>query len=229
MRGERKTTMRKMLIALMCAAAMMLALPAMAFAVDSPSNGDQTAPSSGASSGSYEYKDVTYWGKAGSPDADGIQTYYIAGIADHKVSYGQIKVDSDITIDKVEVTSEKAGNFVEGDYLNVASFIIESKDFDINGDKITLAWEAMGDTYDPTRTSYEGLKCLIFIEHADGTFDQGEAGVTDGYVTVIMDKLSTITFALTNEKFEGEPGPVEILSKKGVDDSSVSPKTGGIL
>ena len=223
--------MRKWLIAILCAAAMMVALPAMAFAQGSANNGDDTAPSSSRSAAPYEYKDVTYWGKAGSPDADGIQTYYIAGIADHQVDYGKIKVSSNITLDNVEVTAEKAGNFVEGDYLRVASFKIESKDFDINGDTITLAWEAMGDVYDPTRSSYNGLKCLIFIEHADGTFDQGEAGVTDGYVTVIMDKLSTITFALTNEKFEGELGPVEIFSDKPAakDDSSVSPKTGGIL
>ena len=214
--------MRKKLIALLCAAVIAMALPAMAFAVDgSATNGDETTPNS-SSSGSvqpYEYKDVTYWGKAGSPDADGIQEYYVAGVADHNVSYGRIKVASDITLDKVEVTAEKAGNFVEGDYLAVASFIIESKDFDAKGDRITLAWEAGRDN--------TGLKCLIFIEHADGTFDQGEAGVDEkGYVTVIMDKLSTITFALTNDKYEGELGPVEILSK---DDSSVSPKTGGIL
>lgn len=220
--------MRKTLIALLCAAVMAVALPAMAFAAEngSPTGDDRIAPEDRVQpvmNSDMHQDGTTLWLKL-NVETQGTDVYQILGFDADGEEYGLLEVAEGTKVDSIEIIDEKAGNFVEGNYSKVCTFRIKSDDFDANGDTITLAWEVIGN-------EYVGKKCLVFIEHGDGTFSQGEAGVVDGHVTIIMDKLSTITFALTDEMYEGKLGPVEIFYTEPAakDTSSVSPKTGGIL
>jgi hypothetical protein len=233
--------MRKKIVAFACAAALAAALPTAAFALDE--NHNKSAEWSDANlenpvTTGYEGHEVDRYGTYTTPDMG----------ADYYES-GTLIVPTGDKVDAFEHTTEHAKNYEQAikdgtlkeEWLkDVESFKIESADVDAakGEDIVTLVW------FTGSTDNY-GLRCRVFVEHADGTTQEKDAGVMyDGTVVVNMDKLSTVTFALFDPEaknvadregtandawfWEGTPKPIDIFAYGSKDTKATSPKTGGI-
>ncbi|WP_172136402.1 hypothetical protein [Adlercreutzia sp. ZJ473] len=214
--------MRKKFVAVACAATLALSMPTLAFAAgeagDNGSNkGTQSVeqtntpdkpsadkPGTAHPDAPDEYlapepntvfiQDATYYpelnkvvGQAAGTDANG--EYYFAKVA--------LKDTKDV---EIKLTDKKASNFDDSKkYTKVQSFEITSKDYKA-GSVVTVAWQ----TYE----NATGYACYVYVEHGDGSDPEWFYLPVDenGEVTLTMDNLSTVTFALTGEKYV-EPAP----------------------
>ena len=184
--------MKKRVLVIMMACVLALALPCVAFAVDSAQvKGDTTTSTTKDSAGNDVSLKMTVKG------ADWV---------------------------KATPTDTKAKNYnMEG------KTVVAEQSFDLSAStenaKVTLVYT--------TDKDYAGLTCYVFVEHADGTtevFTQPVAA--DGTVTVNMDKLSTVTFSISNEKYNaggndsGSSSSSTVPTTGTKDKKSTSPKTG---
>lgn len=208
--------MKKRIIALVCAAALAMCLPVLAFASDpSPTNGN----SGQASTPTYNSGSSANKGSYSSPrwtdNGDGTKTMTRGYSAGKDLS---VFVKTDITVDKnvqatVKNTQQNASNYTPSDKdVAVVSYEITSSNFADSGTTMTLVY-----TLDE---QYSGFICNIYIEHGDGSTEVMTKSVAaNGTVDVTIDRLSTFTFVLTNEK----------ATAAAADNKATSPKTGGIL
>lgn len=113
--------------------------------------------------------------------------------------------------------------------------VVAEKSYEITASKenvkVTLVYT--------TDEDFAGLTCYVFVEHADGTTEKFIREVSaDGTVSITMDKLSTVTFSISDEVYDdvygdkGDNKEKSDTSKGGStktaasDSKSTSPKTG---
>jgi len=115
---------------------------------------------------------------------------------------------------KVVPTSENAKNTAipsNDKVVAQASYEVTSNKENV---KVTLVYT--------TDTKFAGLTCYIFVEHEDGTVEKATKAVdSNGQVRYTMDKLSVVTFVVTNQKYNS--GSSTAAAK---DTGSTSPRTG---
>ena len=103
--------------------------------------------------------------------------------------------------------------------------VVASQSYEITASKedvhVTLVYT--------TDEKFAGLTCHIYVEHNDGSVEEFVKPVAaDGSVTLEMDKLSKVSFFITNEKYvENDKAAGGAKAKAAATDSkSTSPKTG---
>ena len=141
------------------------------------------------------------------------------------------KADLQMTVEgadwvKIEETGSIAKNVPEDMIKGITDgTVVAAKSYEITASNenahVTLVYT--------TDKEFAGLTCHVYVEHADGTTEEFVKPVAaDGTVTVEMDKLSTVSFFITNEKYvENDKAAGGAKAKAAATDSkSTSPKTG---
>ncbi|WP_165172103.1 hypothetical protein [Adlercreutzia sp. ZJ242] len=227
--------MRKKFVAVACAAALALSMPTLAFATGSnqgggPGTDTPTAPDNqgdddlGPKPNTVYYSDVNYYselnkvvGEISGTDKD--SNPYSATVT--------LKDAKDVTI---VPTDKKASNVDESiEYTRMQSFEITSKDFKAGDELVTVVWRPYEDAI--------GYVCYVYVEHGDGTKSESFCLPVDeeGKVTLTMGNLSTVTFGLTDQKFNQDAADKYNAKHnnggkaQAVDNSAKSPKTGDAL
>lgn len=183
--------MKKRVLVIMMACVLALALPCVAFAVDSAQvKGDTTTSTTKDSAGNQVSLKMTVEG------ADWV---------------------------KIVPTDKRAKN-----YDMSGKNVVAEQSFEVTAStenaKVTLVYT--------TNPDYAGLTCYVFVEHADGTVESFTKTVAaDGTVTVEMDKLSIVTFAIGTDKVApadngGSSSSATVPTTGTKDTKSTSPKTG---
>jgi hypothetical protein len=187
--------MKKKILTIVLACAFALALPGMAFALESAnaSADHVTTPAWTDKQGNKVELSMTVenadWVKIAESDTDAANR------------------NADGALTGKTIVSEK-------------SYVIEAGDGKTG--TVTLVYTTDADN--------AGLTCYVYVEHSDGTFEQFTKEVdANGNVVVTMDKLSVVTFAVTNETYNQENGSSsdsKTTKAASTDSKSTSPKTG---
>ena len=191
--------MKKKLLVLVCACVLALALPVIAFAAPSGAVNSDTTTSTGQDLyGTTDSLEVTVEG------ADWLK------VEKMPKDYTWFAPNTDTEILKSIATND-------GYVVGFDTYVIDAGDDDFaKKATVTLVY-----TTDP---NFSGLTCYVYIAHDDGTFEEFTMPVkSDGTVTVNMNKLSEVTFAIVNKTYESNTTPAAAAV---TDTKATSPQPG---